>query len=729
MKEKLIIPGKRLLFENSSSVSLLDTCTSIKQALQTHAQIIVNGFHHHIFTLSRLISFFALSGSQLGLDYSRRLFSQIDQPNIFIWNTMIRGYSRSEFPQESILLFKSMIAQGIVSPNNFTFPFLLNSCAKLSCIESGKEIHSHIIKNGFDSDLFIRNSLIHLYSTFRELDYACTLFDESPDRDLVSFNTMINGYARGGQPSDALHLFGEMRVFGIGPDEFTIVALLSACSSLGDRKTGKQIHLLVYKNLNFDGSNVLLKTALIDMYAKCGLMEMADRVFSNMGTHKSTAAWSSMISGYVRSGEIEIAQKIFNQMGERDLVSWTAMISGYAQMGKYNEALELFVEMENFGIKPDEVTLATVLSACARLGALDFGKRLHQQYIESGFYGHNPIVVTAIVDMYAKCGSIETAVNIFHGVQGKSKTVFLFNVIISGLAQHGLGKSAINFFQEMELAGLRPDEVTFVGILCACSHGGLIEEGKKIFNSMLKNHGIKPETEHYCCMVDLLGRNGHLKEAYDFIQKMPFEGNSVIWRSFLGACKIHGNVEMGEIAGKRLLELEPDHGARYVLLSNMFTDANRWEDARKIRKVMEERGIQKPPGWSYIELNGTLHRFVASDKSHPQSKEIELRLEDITRRLKLAGYVPDTAGVLFDIDEEEKETVVSYHSEKLALAFGLINLGPETTIRIVKNLRICWDCHSAFKLFSEIYGREVVVRDTIRFHHFNNGFCSCKDYW
>ncbi|KAF8395269.1 hypothetical protein HHK36_019211 [Tetracentron sinense] len=724
-----MLPGKRLLLENLSPTSLLESCKSIKQALQIHAQIILTGLHHQIFSLSRLVSFLALSGFRDGLDHSRLLFSQIDHPNLFIWNTMIRGYSRSESPHEAIVLYKSMMAKGIVSPNNFTYPFLLNSCSRLSSGDPGREIHCHIMKNGFESDLFIRNSLIHFYSSFGSLEHARNIFDGSLIRDLVSFNTLINGLARGGRPADALFLFGEMRVWGIEPDEFTYVALLSACSVLNDPKIGKKIHLFVYRKLSFDASKVLLKSALVDMYAKCGLMEMADRVFSTMSGGESTAAWSSMVTGYARCGDILKARQFFDQMHERDLVSWTAMISGYSQMGWYREALELFVEMEGMGIKPDEVTIVAVLSACARLGALDSGRRLHHQYIENGFFDCSAILCTAIVDMYAKCGSIDVALDIFHGIPGKLKTVFLFNSMLSGLAQHGLGKTAMRVLREMESVGLRADEVTFVSALCACSHGGLVEEGNKLFYSMVNDHGIKPQIEHYGCMVDLLGRGGHLKEAYEFIQEMPFEANSVIWRALLGACRIHGNVGMGEVAGKKLLELDPDHGARYVLLSNMLADVNQWEEARRVRKLMEDRGIQKPPGWSFIELNGTLHWFLASDNSHPQAKDIKLMLEDMSKRLKSAGYVPDTAHVLFDIDQEEKEIVVSHHSEKLALAFGLINFSPEATIRIVKNLRICGDCHSAFKLLSEIFRREIVVRDTIRFHHFKKGLCSCMDYW
>ncbi|XP_043705267.1 pentatricopeptide repeat-containing protein At2g29760, chloroplastic-like [Telopea speciosissima] len=724
-----MLAAEKLLLANQSPVSVIESCKSIKEALQVHAQIILNGFTRHNFILSRLISFFALSGSPEGLHHSRLLFSQIDRPNIFIWNTMIRGYSRNDSPSEAILLYKSMMVRGLVFPNNFTFPFLINSCARLHTTHSGEEIHCHVIKCGFDSDLFISNSFMGFYSVFGDIQSARILFDLCPHRDLVSFNTMISGCARGGQPIDALRLFGEMIVSGMEPDDFTVVALLSACSALSEPKLGKQIHCLVRKKSILYDSNDLLTGALVDMYAKCGIMDMAARVFNEMGTRKSTVAWSSMVLGYARCGQIVIARQLFDQMDERDLVSWTAMISGYSQTGKYNEALQLFVDMEGMGMKPDEVTLVTVLSVCARLGALDSGKRLHYQYVQDGSFNHNVILTTAIIDMYAKCGSIETALDIFHRVPDKSKTIFLFNSMISGLAQHGLGKTAITILREMESVGLKPDDVTFVGLLCACSHGGLIPEGKKLFDYMLKEYGIEPQIEHYGCMVDLLGRGGHLNEAHDFIQRMPFEANSVMWRALLGACRIHGNIAIGDIAGKKLLELEPHHGARYVLLSNLFADVNQWEEAGRMRKLMEERDIQKPPGWSYVEFNGTIHKFLAGDKSHPRAKEIELMLGDMARRLKSVGYVPNTTHVLFDIDEEEKETVVSYHSEKLALAFGLISFSAGVTIHIVKNLRICGDCHAAFKLLSKIFLREIVVRDTVRFHHFKHGSCSCMDYW
>ncbi|GLT25727.1 hypothetical protein SLA2020_008370 [Shorea laevis] len=718
-----------LLMEGSSLLSLLESCKSLKQGLQVQAQIILNGLHREIFPMSRLLNFFSLMGSEESLNHSQILFSQIHHPNVFMWNTMMRGYSRSHHPQQAFLLYTSMLREGAETPNNFTFPFLLNSCARVSSVELGRQVHGHIIKFGFELDLFVRNALMHLYSVFRDLNDAQNVFDESLVRDLVSYNTMINGYAQVYQSGPALCLFREMQDSSIQPDEFTFVALLSACSFLNDPKIGKQIHSLVYRYLGFSDSNRLLKTSILDMYAKCGLMNMVEKVFSSMKATKGAAAWSSMVSGYARSGETEVARHMFNQSDERDIICWTAMITGYSQAGQYSKALELFQQMQGLGMEPDEFTLVAVLSACAQLGALSFGERLHHRYIKDELVGQNSILSTALVDMYAKCGSIDIALDIFHGIPEDLRTVSLFNSMISGLAQHGLGKTAISVFGEMEGVGLRPDGVTFVAVLNACSHNRLVKEGKKLFKSMLSVYGLKPQMEHYGCMVDLLGRDGCLDEAYDLLQRMPFPANSVIWRALLGACRLHGNAEIGDIAAQKLTELEPDHGARYVLLSNMLANTNRWEEARRVRKVMDDRGIQKPPGWSYIELNGVLHRFLASDKSHLEAKELELMLKDMTTRLKSAGYVPNTSQVVFDIDEEEKETVVSYHSEKLALAYGLINSSPREKIRIIKNLRICGDCHSAFKFLSEIYAREIIVRDAMRFHHFKDGSCSCMDFW
>ncbi|CAA7390843.1 unnamed protein product [Spirodela intermedia] len=707
----------------TSPIAFLGSCRSLGQALQVHAQVVARGLHRHLFIVSKLVTFFALSNSTFGLDHSRLLFSLLDYPEVFLFNTMIRGYARIGPPSEAIAIFKSMS-----SPNNFTFPFLVSSCAKMPSPETGLGIHCHIVKSGFDSDIFVANSLVHFYSRFDDLSGARQLFDKIPDRDAVTYNTVINGYARAGRAAEALSLFKDMCQSEILPDAYTFVSLLSLSSSMADLPTGRFIHQLMYKNLPVSG--VLLKNALVDMYAKCGVMKAAKRAFAALRPREISApAISSMITGYAGRGEVEIARKLFDDMPVKDSIAWTAIIGGYSRAGRHREALELFLEMEASGAEPDEVTVSVALSACAQAGAVEMVKRLHRCAEKKSPPRRNLVLATAIVDAYAKCGLVAAATDVFRGVDGKSKTVPLFNAMISGLAQHGLGVEALATFREMAPLNLNPDEITFTAVLCACSHSGLIEEGKKIFNSMPTDHGIRPQMEHYGCMVDLLGRGGLLKEAFGFIDEMPIEPNSVIWHSLLAACRTHGDISTGEAAARRFLLLGPDGGS-CVLLSGMLADAQRWEDSTNVRRLIGRNGNQKKPaGWSYIEWNGSLNQFLANDGSHPQTREIYRKLEEMAAQLKSAGYVPSTERVSFDIDEEEKEVAVLHHSEKLALAFGLITVDPGAAIRIFKNLRLCNDCHSSFKIVSKAYGREIIVRDRIRFHHMREGSCSCRDYW
>lgn len=529
------------------------------------------------------------------------------------------------------------------SPDTFTFPFLLKSCANssISGPKLGLQVHCHVAKNGVESDVFVNNALLKYYCVFGDAHDAYKLFEESPVRDCVSFNTMINGFVRAGFVSCCFRVFGEMRGFCIQPDEYTFVALLSACSLLEDLRIGRQVHGLVYRELGCFGDNVLLVNALVNMYAKCGCLVMAERVASGVRIGKSVvAAWTSLVSAYALRGEVEVARRLFDQMGERDVVSWTAMISGYSHAGCFQEALELFVQLEGLGMKPDEVAVVNALSACARLGALELGRRIHQQYAgENWTCGPNGGFTCAVVDMYAKCGSVDAALDVFCKTSDDVKTTFLYNSLISGLAHHGLGEYAITLFEEMKLLGLKPDKVTFVAILSACGHCGLVDVGKKLFESMSTVYRVKPEMEHYGCMVDLLGRAGRLDEAHRLILKMPFTANAVIWRALLSACKVHGDIALARVASHELLEMEHDHGARYVMLSNMLADMDQHDEAHILRKAIDNVGIQKPAGWSYVEMNGTLHKFVAGNMSHPEAKTTELMLRDINIGLKYIGNV------------------------------------------------------------------------------------------
>ncbi|XP_027934874.1 pentatricopeptide repeat-containing protein At2g22410, mitochondrial-like [Vigna unguiculata] len=617
--------------------AVLASCKTFHQALQIQAQAVVTGRHHDPFLMTPLISFFATNH----LHHSHLLFSQIPNPDLFLFNFLIRAFSLSQTPHHALSLFRSMLSSSPpISPDSFTFPFLLKSCAKLSLPKLALQLYSHVIRSGFESSVFVVNALLQLYFVLRDAPNACKVFDESPVRDCVSYNTMINGLVRAGRADSSLKVFGEMRGNLVEVDEYTLVALLSACSSLEDSGTGRVVHGLVYRIFSCVNENELLMNALVDMYAKCGCLEVAERVVSCGNAKSGVAAWTSLVSAYAMRGEVEVARRLFDQMGERDVVSWTAMISGYCHCGCFQEALELFVELEGLGMEPDEVAVVAALAACARLGALELGRRIHHKYDGGSWQcGTHRGFTCAVVDMYAKCGSIDTALDVFRRTSDDMRTTFLYNSILSGLAHHGLGEHAMAVFEEMRLQGLEPDEVTFVSLLCACGHNGLVDDGKRLFESMLSVYGVSPQMEHYGCMVDLLGRAGRLDEAYCLIQNMPFKANAVIWRSLLSACKVHGDVALARLASHELLAMEHDHGARYVMLSNMLTLVEKHDEAATVRKAIDDVGIQKPPGWSYVEINGALHKFLAGDKSHPKAKATELMLRNIDMGLKTIGHV------------------------------------------------------------------------------------------
>lgn len=465
--------------------------------------------------------------------------------------------------------------------------------------------------------------------------------------------------------------------------------------------------------------------AMIDGCFKCGDVESAQRLFESMPC-RNVGSWNAMITGYARCGRITDSRRLFDEMPQRDEVSWSAMIDGYVQQDCFKEALMIFGEMQMRGIQLRKFVMSSVLAACANAGALDQGRWIHA-YAERNLIQLDAVLGTSLVDMYAKCGRLDMALEVFDKIQRKE--VFTWNAFIGGLAMHGSAEEALKLFSRMQMENFKPDRITLVGVLNACAHAGLVEEGLQFFNSMEKVYDIRPAVEHYGCMVDLLGRAGLLDEAVNIINNMPMKPNAAVWGALLGACRIHGNVELGERVGEILLELEPQNSGRYALLSNIYARAGRWDDVSRVRKLMKERGVKTAPGSSLIDLDGVIHEFVIGGGSHPQMEEIHAMLEEMIEKLKPAGYVPNTSQVLFSIDEEEKETALCQHSEKLAIAFGLLKTAPGATIRIVKNLRVCEDCHSATKLISRVYNREIVVRDRVRYHHFKDGNCSCKEFW
>ena len=532
-----------------------------------------------------------------------------------------------------------------------------------------------------------------------------------------------NRYCQSGLFNDALLLFEEMKNHNVEPDEMMLSTVLSACGRAGNLSCGKMIHDFIMEN------NIVvdphLQSALVTMYASCGSMDLALNLFEKM-TPKNLVASTAMVTGYSKLRQIENARAVFNQMVKKDLVCWSAMISGYAESDSPQEALNLFNEMQSLGIKPDQVTMLSVITACAHLGALDQAKWIHLFVDKNGFGGALPIN-NALIEMYAKCGSLERARRIFDKMPRKN--VISWTCMISAFAMHGDASNALRFFHQMEDENIEPNGITFVGVLYACSHAGLVEEGRKIFYSMINEHNITPKHEHYGCMVDLFGRANLLREALELVEAMPLAPNVVIWGSLMAACRVHGEIELGEFAAKRLLELDPDHDGAHVFLSNIYAKARRWEDVGQVRKLMKHKGISKERGCSRIELNNEMHEFLVADRSHKHADEIYEKLDEVVSKLKLVGYSPNTCSILVDLEEEEKKEVVLWHSEKLALCYGLMRDGTGSCIRIIKNLRVCEDCHTFIKLASKVYEREIVVRDRTRFHHYKDGVCSCKDYW
>ncbi|KAL6011739.1 Pentatricopeptide repeat-containing protein, mitochondrial [Asimina triloba] len=622
----------------------------------------------------------------------------VNKTSISSWNSAIADLSCSGSPVESLLAFCSLRSIPL-SPNHSSFPPAIKSASALSDIRSGRQLHQLALASGVEADVFVSTALVDMYAKCHDLDCARKLFDEMPHRNVVSWTSMIVGYVQNGAAHDALLLFKDFSADeavscgGIEVDGVAVVAALSACSRVLESQTTRGIHGFSVKR-GFEG-DLGVGNTLMDAYAKCG--------------------------------ELSTARKVFNGMRVRDVVTWNSMIALYAQNGLSAEALDLFSRMlKDRNVSYNAVTLSAVLLACAHSGAMQLGKCIHNQVIRMGLE-ENVFVATSVVDMYCKCGRVSMARRAFDRMD--EKNIRSWSAMIAGYGMHGQGKEALQVFSEMQKDGVPPNYITFVSVLAACSHAGLVEEGRYWLNAMCRNFGIEPGVEHYGCMVDLLGRAGHLDEAYHLIKGMKVTPDFIVWGALLGACRIHKNVHLGEIAARKLFLLDPKNCGYYVLLSNIYADAGRWDDVQRLRVLMKNRGLVKPPGYSLAELKGKIHVFLVGDRVHPQHEEIYAYLELLSVKMQEAGYVPDTTSVLHDVDEEEKVTILRVHSEKLAVAFGIINTLPGTTIHVIKNLRVCGDCHNAIKLIAKIVDREIIVRDSHRFHHFRDGFCSCGDYW
>lgn len=734
--------------------------SSFRQSLQLHASIITTGAHLQESTLTHLLRF--LSEPETGdSSHALVLFNSIPRPSTFQWNTVLKSVTTSSTTATNpISLFREMIRSGAASPNEHTFRVLFRYCVNSGV--QGKVIHGCYLKWFDEMDSFVGTSLVSMYgesgcligdarkvfdavvSKDRVLwatmvgvyvkngmiSDASKLFGEMPMsmKGVVSWTTMIAAYSHTGRPEEGLLLFTKMLESGVWPDSVTMVSVISCCAQLRDLHFGKWAHEFLTRNLVDLSQNLVV--ALVDMYGKCGDLVSARHVFGEIGW-RYWPAWNVMIDMYSKSSDLDSARVIFDEMaGHRNQVSFNSMIAGYIQNSRIKDALAVFSQMRNSGLKPDSFTVSGLLTSFANTGGLNEGKVLHGILITAIKIDSDDVFIrTSLLDMYAKCGRMDNAVQVFDEMTKKDGTAW--SAMISGLATNGKGELALEYFSAMRTSGISPNAGIYVGVLNACSHSGLLEEGRRNFKRMKYVDGIEPEIEHYGCIVDLLGRTGCLDEAEELIKSMPMDPSGPIWNSLLGACRVHMKINLAEKVADKILHLDPFDNGVYVQLYNIYESCGRRENALAVRRVMEKRGIKKTAGYSSIVVCQQMHVFSAGEKSHPNILEIQKMSVEIAQKLKQAGYVSNpNANVMKDFDEEEMESYFLGHSERIALAYGILKSeDSRLPIYITKNLRICEDCHSAIALIAKIWDREIVIRDRSRFHHFEDGNCSCHGFW
>lgn len=601
----------------------------------------------------------------------------------------------------------------------------LQLCAKRRAPSQGKRIHAEIIKCGLGQHDPLPNTLLDMYGKCGLIQNALQVFDEMPHRDQVCWASILTAHTHANLPKRTLSMFRDMvSVDGLQPDHFVFTSLVKACTSLGSLRMGLQVHARFLSSCY--SNDDVVKSALVDMYAKCGLVDTARIVFDSICC-KSSVSWTAMISGYAKSGRRTEAIELLRSMEERSLFAWSALLSGLVQNGYWVDALNMFNEMRREGIDiEDPFSLPSIIGVSANLATLELGKQMHCLVFALGFES-SLYVGNALVDMYAKCSDVNAAKRTFDSICNKD--VVSWTSIIVGMAQHGRAQEALSLYDEMAKNGVKPNKVTFLGLIYACGHAGLVDKGRHLFKSMSKDYGFSPSLQHYTCLLDLYSRSGHLDDAEKLLYTMPFKPDEAAWAALLSACKRHGKTQMGVRVADHLLSLEPKDNSTCIMLSNVYAGAAMWEKVSKVRRLMTVKDIKKEPGYSCIDLGKESQVFYAGENAHPMEDKIYILLKELDAEMRKRGYIPDISSVLHDMDQQEKENQLFWHSERLAVAYGLLKSVPGTVIRIVKNLRVCGDCHVVFKFISSIVNREIVVRDASRFHHFKDGNCSCSDFW
>ncbi|KAK7291654.1 hypothetical protein RIF29_06968 [Crotalaria pallida] len=642
--------------------------------------------------VNSLINLYAKCGQ---ISPARNLFDAMPVRNVVSWNALMTGYLRGGEHLDALLLFKNLVSsENACPPNEYIFSTVLSCCSDSGRIQEGNQCHGYLLKCGLVFHQYVKSALVHMYSRCFHADLAMRVLDTVPGHDVFSYNSVLNAFVESGRLGEGLEVLRRLMDERVVWDNVTYVSAMGLCAQIRDLQLGLGLHAQLLKNgLLFD---VFVSSTLIDMYGKCGNVLNARNVFDGL------------------------------QNRNVNVVVWTAVMTAYLQNGYFEDTLNLFMCMDQQDTLPNEYTFAVMLNACAGMATLRPGDLLHARVEKLGFKNHI-IVGNALINMYTKSGCIDSSYDVFSDMINRD--VITWNAMICGYSHHGLGKQALLVFHDMISAGESPNYVTFIGVLSACAHLGLVKEGFYNLNQLMKKFKIEPGLEHYTCIVGLLSGAGLLDEAENFMKTTQVKWDIVAWRTLLNACHVHRNYDLGKRIAESVLEMDPHDVGTYTLLSNMYAKARWWDGVVTIRKLMRERHIKKEPGVSWLEIRNDIHVFLSEGSNHPESVQIYAKVQQLLATIKPLGYVPNIAAVLHDVEDEQKEGYLSYHSEKLAIAYGLMKIPSPAPIRIIKNLRMCDDCHTAVKLISKVTNRLISVRDANRFHHFRDGLCSCADHW
>ncbi|KAH6837166.1 Tetratricopeptide repeat superfamily protein [Perilla frutescens var. hirtella] len=673
----------------STVLSVCDCVDNLSWGRGIHGLLFKLGLDYDIYLSNSLLGMYFETGQYKDAE---KLFHCMSQKDLISWNSMMAGYVLAGKSLDALRVLRELLRIGNMT-NFITFASALSACTNAEFLSEGITVHALVIASGLHENMVVGNALLTMYGKCGMTQEANKIFQNMLEKGLVTWNAFIGGYAENGEVDEAIKTFQLMRESGIYPNYITLINILGSCrdpSNLLNHGMPLHAHIL---SSGF-GSDAYVRNSLISMYANCGDLNSSDSIFC--------------------------------ALANRTPASWNAMVAANAHHGHWEEALKLLLEMQRAEVDFDQFSLSAALSSSANLAILEDGQHLHALAIKLGFDNYH-FVANGTMDMYGKCGELNDLLKLIP--EPKNRSRLSWNILISAFARHGCFQQARETFHEMVAQGTKPDHVTFVSLLSACSHGGLADEGLGYFASMTTDFGVPAAIEHCVCIVDLLGRSGRISEAEAFIAEMPVPPTDFIWRSLLAASKIHGHFELGKKAAQRLLAENPSDDSAYVLYSNACATSGRWQDVQGLRGKMESENVKKKPAHSWLNVRNKVSTFGAGDQSHPEREKIYLKLSELKKEIKEAGYVPDTSFALHDTDEEQKEDNLWKHSERLALAYGLLTTEEGSTLRIFKNLRVCGDCHSVYKFVSRIVRRKIILRDPYRFHHFSGGNCSCNDYW